>query len=181
LAQFGSSTRRARQAYRAFVADGLGRSEPDLDGGGLRRSRGVWERIDPMRRGREAWSFDERVLGGSRFVRSVLDQLSNHPVLPHHRLGAEQIVDQLVARLAHTIGRSVAELSSSSKRPGVVQARQAICYLALCHAAVPARRVALRLGVHPTTVVRAAAGGKRALANLSLAPNDLLALVLRPS
>src|SRR5574342_538251 len=64
LAQFGPTPARARQAYRAFVAAGLPQGRrPELQGGGLIRSLGGWQAVATLRRGREAYRGDERVLG----------------------------------------------------------------------------------------------------------------------
>jgi len=82
--------------------------------------------------------------------------------------------EQVIGQLAGKTGLQVAELSSHSKHRCVVQARRAVCYLAVCHAALPARQVALHLGVHPSTVLRSAAAGERALNQLGCTPSDLL-------
>ena len=181
LMQFGPNHAQARAAYRAFIGDGIVSTAPDLDGGGLRRSRGLWEHLKPIRRGREAWSFDERILGRSNFVRSVLDEL-NGTQAPHaHDVDAAQFVDHVTRQLARRTGLQLRELCSNSKRPRVVQARQALCYLAICHAALPARQVALRLGLHPSTVLRNAAAGDQALDRLGCAPLDLLPAAVGPT
>ncbi len=44
-------------------------------GGGLIRSMGGWARVEELRRGRESWAYDERVLGGSDFVEAVLKEV----------------------------------------------------------------------------------------------------------
>jgi len=72
LGHFGPSRRRAWHAYRAFVADGIPRGRrPDLQGGGLLRSLGGWAVVQSLRRGREAYLGDERVLGSSEFVEAL--------------------------------------------------------------------------------------------------------------
>ncbi len=69
LAQFGPTARRARLAYRAFVAAGIPQGRrPELEGGGLLRSLGGWQAVTALRRGREAYTSDERILGSSEFV-----------------------------------------------------------------------------------------------------------------
>jgi len=179
LGRFGSNVARARAAYGAFVADGLNSPEPNLDGGGLRRSRGLWERLNPIRRGREDWSFDERIYGSSAFVRAVLAELNGAGAPDSPRIDAAAFVAHVVCELANRTGLQVAELRSNSKRPRIVQARQALCYLAVCHAALPARQIALQLGIQPYTVLRSAAGGEQALEQLGCTPGDLLSRVLR--
>jgi REP element-mobilizing transposase RayT len=72
LAQFGPTLRRARATYRAFVAAGVPQGRRlEFQGGGLRRSQGGWAAVATLRRGREAYTSDERILGGSEFVEAV--------------------------------------------------------------------------------------------------------------
>src|SRR5512139_2132182 len=69
LGQFGPTRARAIRAYRAFVAEGIPHGRrPDLQGGGLLRSHGGWAAVAALRRGREAYQGDERILGSSAFV-----------------------------------------------------------------------------------------------------------------
>jgi putative transposase len=73
LNRFGATLDRARQAYCEFVQQGVTSGpQPDLDGGGLRRSAGSWQV-------RERWAFDERILGSGDFVETVLQQLDGKP------------------------------------------------------------------------------------------------------
>lgn len=63
LSQFGPTPRRAFVAYRAFVREGVPLGpRPELQGGGLIRSLGGWAAVQTLRRGREAYLGDERVL-----------------------------------------------------------------------------------------------------------------------
>jgi len=71
LGHFGPR-RRAWRAYRAFVADGIPRGRrPDLHGGGPLRSLGGWAVVQRLRRAREAYRGDERVLGSRAFVEAL--------------------------------------------------------------------------------------------------------------
>ncbi len=180
LVMFGVDFTEARNAYRSFVADGLNYPEPNLDGGGLRRSLGLWQRLNPMRRGREAWSFDERIYGSSEFVDSVLADINADDTLEPRPPDAGQLLHHLVEQLARLTGLQPAELRSNSKRPSIVQARRALCYLAVRHAALPARQVALHLGVRPYAVLRCAAGGEQALRKIGCRAAELLASTAHP-
>jgi len=82
LAQFGPSRGRARKAYRTFVADGIPHGRrPELQGGGLMRSLGGWHAVVTLRRGREAYAADERILGSSAFV-EALQQAAQAAAVP---------------------------------------------------------------------------------------------------
>jgi len=73
LVRFSAKKREAVTRYRQFVADGIamGRRE-ELTGGGLRRSAGGWERLMELKRAKEYWRGDERILGDGNFVDEVL-------------------------------------------------------------------------------------------------------------
>lgn len=66
LRQFGATVGEARRAYVAHVQEGAAQKQfPDLEGGGLRRSAGGWERIPRLSSGRERCASDERILGST--------------------------------------------------------------------------------------------------------------------
>jgi hypothetical protein len=72
LARFARTRRRAGAHYRAFVAEGVRQGRrPELQGGGLVRSAAGWAAVRALRRGREAYAADERILGGSDFVERI--------------------------------------------------------------------------------------------------------------
>ena len=72
LAQCGPTRRRARHAYHSFVAAGIPQGRrPDRQGGGLLRRLGGWAAVQALRRGREAYRGDARVLGSSEFVAAL--------------------------------------------------------------------------------------------------------------
>ncbi len=73
LSLFGKTRREARRRYNAFVSKGLlaGR-RPELTGGGLIRSSGGWHALKELRRLGVHFKSDERLLGDSDFVDTVL-------------------------------------------------------------------------------------------------------------
>jgi REP element-mobilizing transposase RayT len=72
LRQFGPTPARARVAYRTFVAAGVPRGHrPEFQGGGLLRSQRGWAAVAALRRGREAYGGDERILGSTAFVEAM--------------------------------------------------------------------------------------------------------------
>ena len=77
LRRFAPTQPRACARYRAFVAEGVGRGpRPELQGGGLVRSAGGWAVVGALRRGREHWMADERILGSSEFGESLLREVA---------------------------------------------------------------------------------------------------------
>ncbi len=159
LAQFGPRPRRARAAYRTFVQEGVARGRrPDLQGGGLRRSYGGWEGVAALRRGREAYAADERILGRSAFVERCRRAVAEGAPPPAPRLA----VTALVTRVCQTVGISPTALTGGGRRPAVSQARAGIAYLWTARLGHPGRPLAAVLGVHPAVVYQAARRGAAA-------------------
>jgi len=75
LAYFGKRKTQARRGYEAFVKQGLtqGRRK-ELTGGGLIRSLGSWTEAKERLKGRDHVMSDERILGDSDFVDSVISR-----------------------------------------------------------------------------------------------------------
>ena len=63
----------ARRRYQVLVAAGVAQGRrPEHQGGGLVRSARGWAAGRALRRGREAHTADERVLGTGEFVETIL-------------------------------------------------------------------------------------------------------------
>lgn len=75
LARFGKRTKSAREKYAAFVAEGAARGRRlEFTGGGLVRSAVGWQQITSLRQGDAHLKSDERILGDSEFVETVLKE-----------------------------------------------------------------------------------------------------------
>jgi REP element-mobilizing transposase RayT len=117
---FGKSVTGARRRYRHFVEKGIppGR-RPDLTGGGLIRSLGGWGAVKSMRRLREQAKSDERILGDSDFVQSVLsaqnEQLESRYLLQSKGYDFGYALD----RVAQLSGLAAGEILKTGKQPGM--------------------------------------------------------------
>jgi hypothetical protein len=156
LAPFGPRPRRARAAYQTFVQAGIARGRrPDLQGGGLRRSAGGWQGVAALRRGREAYAGDERILGWSAFVEQCRRVVAAGAPPPAPQLP----LVTLVARVCKAVGIGPAALTGGGWRPAVSQARAGIAHLWTVRLGHPGRPLAAVLGVHPAVVYQAARRG----------------------
>jgi len=154
LEQFAERRRLAQRRYRAFVAAGIPQGRrPDLQGGGLRRSAGGWLGLAALRRGRERWAFDERVLGRGPFVAQLLREAERAAPLPA-RAAAWRAFPAVIARVTKRCGVTVQEISSGSRRRPVAQARATVGALAVRHLGLPASGVAEALGVTSMAILR---------------------------
>jgi putative transposase len=134
LSQFGQTAGTARARYREFVASGTtqGRRE-DLEGGGLVRSMGGWDKVLALRRGRERWVYDERVLGSSDFIEEIWKEAQGVGNTNRNEKAADVTasLENLFTCVAEKYGLKIAELSSGSRRREVVEARGVVSYVAV--------------------------------------------------
>ncbi len=120
---------------------------PDLEGGGLRRSLGRWTAVERLRRGREQWAGDERILGSSEFVAAVQQSAATRET-PSQARAARQLA-ALVSRCAERWDVNTTELIGGSRHRSVARVRAFLGY-----PGVPALGLAIarHLGVTPAAI-----------------------------
>jgi len=158
LAYFGKRRKEAIKGYRDFVGKGvaLGR-RPELVGGGLVRSLGGWSQVLSLRRaGRKAYS-DDRVLGSSEFVQTVLQE-AEEKVQETLRLNLK-ITDlsTLAGKICDRTGIEESDLRSGSKMRPVAKARRLFAQIAVRKMGYSGAEAARFLGVTTSAVTRLAA------------------------
>jgi hypothetical protein len=174
LGLFGPTRREARQHYRKFMEEGAMQGRrPDLQGGGLRRSAGGWAGVAVLRRGREHWVADERILGSGPFVEQFLRE-ARTPAPLWSRAQALAALPAVVARCAAAWGVPPSEIRGGSRRRPAAQARAVASALAVSHLGLPAAAVARSMGVTPAVVLRGARRGPILWSARGLDPARLL-------
>ncbi len=164
----------ARRRYRAFVAEGLAHGRrPELQGGGLRRSVGGWEGVVALRRGRERWAFDERILGSSDFVERMR-RTAHVDRAPWSRAVALGAFPKIIARCAAAWGITPAEARGAGRRRPVVYARYAAGCVAVQNLGLPIGLVARIFGVTPPVIREAITRGPKLLLAKGLTARALL-------
>ncbi len=130
LGRFAREPRHARSQYRAFVAAGipLGR-RPEFQGGGLIRSLGGWQAVQALRRGREAYTTDERVLGSSVFVEAVRQEMECRSRQEAHATHRGVPLRTLARRIGESLGLPPEVILGRSRVPAAARARQVLAYV----------------------------------------------------
>jgi REP-associated tyrosine transposase len=155
---FAKTKSTARKRYAAFVADGveLGK-QPELAGGGLIRSlagqlKGTTAVDDRM-------TSDERILGDSDFIASILrqteQQLTSRQRYRHAGVGAEELATLVVELLEI----DKVQVRAAGKQPNRVQARSLFCFWAVRELGVTATSLARELGISQPAVSQAVQRG----------------------
>ena len=152
-ALFSDQLSTARRRYRAFVQKGIEQGKrDDLVGGGLIRSAGGWATVKEQRKANDLQKGDERILGDSEFVQTVLSK-ANETIDGKEKLKASGIdVDFIAGKAAELLGIDKGLVWSKSKEPKVVQARSLLCYWATQELGISQAKLSKRLGLSPPAI-----------------------------
>jgi hypothetical protein len=162
LEQFGKEVRRARAQYQSFVAEGISRGRrPEFQGGGLIRSAGGWAAVGKLRRGRESYAGDERILGSSEFVEQMRREIEQNEYGLREVSKREVSLRLLIERVCQAEGVRVESVAGGSRRAKLCRVREGIAYLWVEWLGRSGRKLAEPLGVRPESVCRAARRGSR--------------------
>ena len=151
----------ATQAYYSFVEKGIDFGKrPDLIGGGLLRSAGGWVAVRGLRKSKEVFASDERILGSSVFVASVLKQANED--YERRGVATTQGMDlvRLIAIVCDHFGLDSAMLKSPSKQSHISRARAITSSIAFDTLKFRGIDIARQLNVTPAAVSKLAAKGR---------------------
>ncbi len=152
LSWFGKTADSAKQAYREFVAEGVGRERrPELVGGRQVRSGGGWSVV----RGRSRQKVgDERILGGEVFVATVLREAEERirRQLAVRRNQSE--VSEAIERVCRQVGVSPRELQAGSRRRPVSKIRALLAQRLVAEFGLSLAEVARQLGVSLSAIAK---------------------------
>lgn len=174
LKRFGASLKAARRSYNEFVSKGISDGRrPDLVGGGLLRSVGGWSALRAVRAAGMRVMGDERILGSSDFVESVLKK-ANEEYEKRTRAGSrglslEKIID--AASEYFEINRD--EIKSASRRRKIARARAVISIAAIDQAGFTGADVARAFNLTPSAISKLVLRARNDPALKTLANNVL--------
>jgi putative transposase len=145
LGYFGKSKTEARKEYESFVKEGVkqGRRK-ELTGGGLIRSLGGWTEARDALKGGVHMMSDERILGDSDFVDSVISQSEEHYERRHKLRRQGYDLNRIAERVSEVLGIKPDEVFTKGRQDRKVKARSLLCFWA-----------ARELGMSHTTLAKA--------------------------
>jgi hypothetical protein len=158
---FSDHQRQARRRYRAFIVEGIGEGRrPDLTGGGLLRSCGGWRGLKGFRKAGIRVKGDERILGDSDFVESVLKSAEEALEEKYALKASGYDFDRAVARVAEVMGMSAEQVKAFGKSPPTVKARSLLCFWAHRKLGLSTIQIAARLKIGQAAVSRSSKRGE---------------------
>jgi len=162
LKLFASKRSEAIRGYREFVKKAVEQGRrPDLIGGGLVRSAGGWAALKALRRIGAYRKGDERILGDSDFVKSVLAQ-AKEDFERKHQLQSEGIsFDHVVNRVTELLAVSPDQVLSGGKQKETVAARSLLCYWATTELAISQVKLSQKLKISQPAVSLAVRRGEQ--------------------
>lgn len=162
LSRFGKRAASARKRYLDFVADGAEQGKRgDLVGGGLIRSAGGWQQVEAMRQAGSHLKSDERILGDSGFVESVL-QGADEQIRARNIYQLQGVdLDRIAQITANLLGTGFEEVWAGGKQPGRVAARSLFCFWAVRGLGFSTTELADRLDLTQSAVSRAVQRGEK--------------------
>lgn len=162
LGRFGKGAQASRQAYRSFVEKGVAMGRrPELTGGGLIRSMGGWHAVKSFQRSKAHLKGDERILGDSDFVESVLARQNERLERRYATRAQGYDFGAVVKRVEAVLGVAAESILTASKQPRNVEARSLVCYWAIRELGMTAVSVAQLLGITQPAVTKAAYRGEK--------------------
>jgi REP element-mobilizing transposase RayT len=155
LLLFGKTRRKAQAAYRSFISAGFSMGHlPHLVGGGLVRSLGGWSKVASLRQHGAPEKGDERILGSSAFVMTVLRE-TEETQRRQVKAGSADTMLHLIDEECRKRQIDTREVQSGGRRTKASEARAAIAYRATTEFGLPAAEIARNLGVTTASITRA--------------------------
>ena len=146
LGYFGKSRSKARRGYEVFVKEGFSQGQKkELTGGGLIRSLGGWIEAREILKGGVHIMSDERILGDSDFVDSVISQSEEHFERRHKLRRRGYDLERIAERVSEVLGMRPDEVFSKGRQDRKVRARSLLCFWASRELGLPHTTLAKKL------------------------------------
>ncbi len=162
LALFSQSKHEAVARYLEFIKDGasMGKRD-DLTGGGLKRSAGGWEGVFRLKKAKERWQGDERILGDGDFVSQTLKTIEEELEWKEKLRQEGWTLDKLAERVCVLLGITKEELLRRSRLNNISRARELFMYWGNKELGVRSKEIAEYLGISKGSVSKSIRRGEK--------------------
>ncbi len=146
LGRFGKKRKEAAKELKKFMEEGIkiGKRE-DLTGGGLRRSAGGWESVLQMKRAKEYWRGDERILGEGEFVDEVLREAEHELEKRERNQRKGYTFDYLLEKLCKKYKIEKKDIIKKGRRNRISEAKAVLVFIANKELGITGKLLAKRL------------------------------------
>jgi len=169
LEMFNKRKKIAQRRYIEFVTKGIARGRrPELTGGGLIRSVGGWEAVKDLRKGMDRLKGDERILGDSQFVLTVLktcQESLDRKYMLQQKGYTLRTLSQMVAQI---FDMDPDRLFIPTKSPMIVKARSVMCYYAVRKLGLTATSVAKKIGLKQPAISISVSRGEKIVREMGI-------------
>ncbi|MBM4330954.1 MAG: helix-turn-helix domain-containing protein [Deltaproteobacteria bacterium] len=156
LLQLNAKKRRAQDAYRRFVGEGIAMGHrPELTGGGLIRSKGGWSQVVSARRSGGKEEYDERILGSGDFVSAALKEAEEKTRLQLKFRQTGRTLTKIIEQECGLANLSYQELKAGGRRRIVSRVRIQIAKRGLDELGLSLAEIARYVGVSTSGIARA--------------------------
>ncbi len=148
LSYFGKQRYKARKNFYLYMEEGINQGRrDDLTGGGLIRSLGGWSEIKETRIKKVRIKSDERILGESDFVESVLSEAAERFERRYEIKRRGYNLNKVADRTAMVCDVEKRDIFSRGKQKKKVKARSLFCYWASRELGISLSELARLLGI----------------------------------
>lgn len=162
LGMFGKRRGPARRAYSQFVFQGISQGRrPDLVGGGFIRSMGGWAALRDMSKEGLRVMSDERILGSSEFVESVLARAEEDYEKRTLALVKGRDLAKLIDLASDYFKIEKKAIKSALKERTAARVRAVVCFLAIDRLGLRGAEIAKKMNLTPSAVSKLAHRGRK--------------------
>jgi putative transposase len=127
LILFGNEEKESRKRYIKFIIDGINMGHrKDLTGGGLLRSAGGWAGVRLLRKMKDFWNRDERILGDGNFVSEVLKISEEEMEKSEKLLQAGWTLEKIIEYICLKMNIEAKDLTKKGRNNAISKAKACI-------------------------------------------------------
>jgi len=153
LNRFGGAARERKKRYRKFVLDGVVMGKrPEFSGGGLFRSVGGWKGLRELRKNKEKWRSDERILGDGEFVNQALKEADEHIDTKEKLLNEGWDLERLINTVCKRLKVVPTSLVRRGREDNLSKAKALIAYWGNSSLGISRNKIAASFGVSGTAI-----------------------------